>query len=79
MKDVLYVIGLKKNLISIFALYAKGMRVSFVDGQVLMWNKGKKIDDATVIGEQDSGLYELKGHPEQELVHDSIEPSELWN
>ena len=36
MKDVLYVLGLKKNLLSISALDAKGMRVAFVDGQVLM-------------------------------------------
>ena len=38
-KDVLYVPGLKKNLLSIFALDAKGIRVAFVDGQVLMWPK----------------------------------------
>ena len=58
---------------------AKGIRVSFVDGQVLMWPKGKTIDDAVVIGEQEGGLYKLKGQPEQALVHDSIEPSELWH
>ena len=39
MKDVLYVPGLKKNLLSISALDAKGMRIAFVDGQVLMWPK----------------------------------------
>ena len=50
-KDVLFVPGLKKNLLSISAFDAKGMRVSFLDGQVLMWPKGKNIDDAVVIGE----------------------------
>ena len=45
MKDVLFVPGLKKNLISISALDAKGMRVAFVDGQLLMWLKGKTIDN----------------------------------
>ena len=44
-------------------LDAKGMRVAFVDGQVLMWSRGKTIDDAIVIGEQEGGLYKLKGHP----------------
>ena len=39
MKDVLYVPGLKKNLLSISALDAKGMRVTFVDGKVLMFLK----------------------------------------
>ena len=51
MKDVLYVLGLKKNLLSISALYAKGMRVAFVDGQVMMWPRGNTIDDAKIIGE----------------------------
>ena len=59
MQHVLYVPVLKKNIISIVALYAKGIRVSFVDGKVLMWTKGKTIDDAIVIGEQDEGLYML--------------------
>ena len=35
MKDLLYVPRLKKNILSISALDAKGMRVAFVDGQVL--------------------------------------------
>ena len=40
---------LKKNLLSISALDARGMRVAFIDGQVIMWPKGKTIDDAIVI------------------------------
>ena len=51
MKEVLYVPGLKKNLLSISALDAKGIRVAFIDGQVLLWRKGKTIDDATIIEE----------------------------
>ena len=78
MKDVLFVLGIKKNLLSIFALDAKGMRVAFTDGQVIMWPKGKIIDDAIVIGEQEGGLYKLKGQLEQALVHDLVEPNELW-
>ena len=79
MKDVLYVLGLKKNLLSISTLDAKGMRVALSDGQVIMWPKGKTIDDATMIGEQDDGLYKLKGHPEKALIHELIEPSERWH
>ena len=60
MKDVLYVPGLKKNILSISALDAKGFCVAFVDGQVLMWLRGKTIDDATIIGEQEGALYKLK-------------------
>ena len=51
MKDVLFLLGLKKNILSIYALDAKGRRVSFLDDQVLMWPKGKTIYDAVVIGE----------------------------
>ena len=77
MKDVLFVLGLKNNLLSIYALDTKGMRVAFVDGQFIMWPKGKTIDDALVIGEQEGGLYKLKGQPKQALVHDSVDPNEL--
>ena len=41
------------------------MRVEFVDGQVIMWPKGKTIYDGVVIGDQEGGLYKLKGQPEQ--------------
>ena len=37
------------------------------------------IDDAVVIGEQEGGLYKLKGQPKQALVHDSVALSELWH
>ena len=50
MKEVLYVIGLKKNPLSISSLDKKGFGVAFVDGEVLMWMKGKIIDDDTIIG-----------------------------
>ena len=52
------------------------MRVAFIDGQVLMCPKGKTIDDAIVIGEQEGGLYNLKGHLEQALVHETVEENE---
>ena len=77
MKEVLFVPGLKKNLLSISALDAKGMQDAFIDGQVIMWSKGNTIDGAVVIREQEGGLYKLKGHPEQALVHERVEPSEL--
>ena len=50
MKDVLFTPGLKNNLLSISALDVKGIRVAFIDGQLLMWPKGNTIDDAVVIG-----------------------------
>ena len=50
MKEFLYALGLKKNLLSISSLYKKGFNVSVVDGEFLMCPKGKTIDDAIVIG-----------------------------
>ena len=55
------------------------MQIAFIDGQIIMWLKGKTIDDAVVIGEQEGGLYKLKGYPGQALIHDIVEPNELWN
>ena len=48
------------------------MHVAFIDCQVIMWPKGRTIDDAVVIGEKEGGLYKLKGHPEQALIHDIV-------
>ena len=56
MKDVLYVPGLKKNLLSISGLEKKGFRVAFMDFQVLMWPRGSTINDAVVIGIKEGGL-----------------------
>ena len=55
------------------------MRATFIDGQVIMWPKGKTIDDVVVIGEHEGGLYKLKGHPEQALIHETLEPNEIWH
>jgi hypothetical protein len=69
MKDVLYVPGLTKNLLSISALDKKGFRVAFIDGEVLMWPKGKTIEDVVVIGTKEGGLYKFKGHSDVALTH----------
>ena len=55
------------------------MWVAFIDGQAIMWPKGKTIDDVVVIEEQEGGLYKLMGHPEQALIHEIVEPNELWH
>jgi hypothetical protein len=49
MKDVLYIPGLTKKLLSISALDKKGFSVAFINGEVLIWPKGKTIEDAVVI------------------------------
>ena len=59
MKEVLYVLGLKKNLLSISALDKKGYRFSFIDGKVLMSSKGNTLEVVVVISEE-RVLYKLK-------------------
>jgi hypothetical protein len=79
MKDVLYVPGLTKNLLSTSALNKKCFRVSFIDGEVLMWPKGKTIEDSVVIITKEGGLYKLKGHSDVALTHSTESPCELWH
>jgi hypothetical protein len=43
MKDVFYVPSLKNNLLSISSLENKSFKLSFIDGEVLMWAKGKTM------------------------------------
>jgi hypothetical protein len=77
MKDVLYVPGLTKNLLSISALDKKGFKVVFIYGEFLMWPKGKTMEEAIVIGKEEGGLYKLKGHSEEALTHSIENPCEL--
>jgi hypothetical protein len=79
MKDVLYVPGLKKNLLSISALDKKGFKVSFIDGEVLMWAKGETLNEAIVIGNEENGLYKLKGHSEAAMTYAIENSCELWH
>jgi transposase InsO family protein len=79
MKDVLYVPGSTKNLLSISSLEKKGFRVSFIDGEFLMWAKGKTIEEAIVIGKEEGGLYKLKGHSKAAMTHSIENPCEIWH
>jgi len=77
MKEVLYVLGLKKNLLSISTLGEKGYKASFFDGKVLMFSRGNNCDDDVVIGVQEGGLYKLKGRSNSTLIHDIVNPNKL--
>lgn len=74
--EILYVLGLKKNLVSISFLEDKGYRVAFVDGKVLVWSKGSSIDFARVIWVCEGRLYRLLKKYSQALVHNDINPCE---
>jgi hypothetical protein len=50
LREVLYVPGLKKNLISVSSIEERGYEVFFCDGQVILFPKGSSITSAKVIG-----------------------------
>ena len=77
--EVLYVPGLKKNLISIAVLESKGFKVVFMEGKALLWSKGEDLNSALVIGLQEGGLYKFPGQVIHVLVHVEASPSELWD
>jgi hypothetical protein len=79
MKDVLYVFGLTKNLFFTSSLDKKGFRVSFIYGEFLMWHKGKTMEEAIVVGKEEGGLYNIKGHSEATLTHSIENPCEIWH
>jgi hypothetical protein len=79
LSDVLFVPGMRRNLVSILSLENKGYKVSFSDGKVLAWNKNSSMDSSQVIGVREDRLYILIVRPFQDLIHDSISLSELWH
>eukprot|EP00253_Pinus_taeda_P014589 PITA_14589 len=79
LNNILYVAGLKKKLLSISCLEDKGNRVSFVDGKVLVWDKGSNINEARVIGVCKGTLYRLYTPLAQALFHLEVSPFELWH
>jgi hypothetical protein len=79
MKDLLYVPGLTKNILSISALEKKGFRISFIDGEVLMWAKGETLNEAIIIGSEENGLYKLKDHSEAAMTHAIENSYEIWH
>jgi len=57
--NILYVLDLKKKLLSISSFEDKGYRINFVDRQVLVWKKDASFEYAKVIGVRIGGLYRL--------------------
>ena len=72
--DVLYVLGLKKNLLSVAGLEDKGFRVLFMDMKVLLWAKDEDLSSGVQIGAQEGGLYKVFEDP----TH-AVDPCELWH
>jgi hypothetical protein len=78
-EEILYVPGLKKNLISVAVLESKGYTVAFSKGKALMWPSNESMSSAMIIGVQEGGLYKISGQVIQALAHEMINPCELWH
>jgi transposase InsO family protein len=78
-QEVLYVPGLKKNLLSISVMEDKGFEVNFQRGHVFIRPEGASSDTALQIGVWDGNLYRLQGQPIQALMHTSESMYDLWH
>jgi hypothetical protein len=81
LRDVLYVPGLKMNLISISTIEERRYEVLFRDGLVLLFCKGSSITSAKVIGTQHDKFYKLMYQPASALYHTTSSNNlcELWH
>jgi hypothetical protein len=59
LSEVLYVPGMKRNLVFVSALEDKGYKVTFSEGKFLAWHKNSHMDYARVIGVRENNLYRL--------------------
>jgi hypothetical protein len=59
LSEVLYVPGMKRNLVSISSLEDKGYKVTFSEGKVLRWHQNSHMYSSGVIGVRENSLYRL--------------------
>ena len=77
--DVLYLPGLKNNLLFVAGLEGKGFRVLFMDKKVLLWAKDEELSSAVQIGVREGGLYKASEDSTHALVHHTVDPCEQWH
>jgi hypothetical protein len=78
-EEIIYVPGLKKNIISVAVLESKGYTIAFSKGKALMWHSNESMSSTMIIGVQEDGLYKVAGQVIQALAHEMINPCELWH
>jgi hypothetical protein len=78
-QDVLYIPGLRKNLLSVSAMEDMVFSIIFQRGQVLVRLEKASPNNVVVVGVREGTLYMLQGKPIQDMVHDSDSLCELWH
>ena len=81
LRDVLYVPGLKKNLVSVSAIEDRGFGIYVLDGKVYIFSKAEGPSTSYAIGVRCGKLYKLLFQPHHALAHteSSSEICELWH
>ena len=77
--EVLYIPGLKKNMLSISSMEDKDYEVNFWKGWIFIHPKGANPYTTVRIGVQDGNLYRLHGQPAQALLHTSEILCNMWH
>ena len=63
LEEILYVHGLKKNILSVGVLEEKGYTVAFSKGKAIMWPSNESMSSAMEIGVKVGNVYWLLGNP----------------
>ena len=71
LRDVSYVPGLKKNLVSVSMIEDRGLGVSFLDGHVCVFPKTAEPSTSYTIGVKCGKLYKPLFQPKHALAHSS--------
>jgi hypothetical protein len=81
LREVLYVLSLKKNLVSVYVIEERGYEVLFYDGKVILFPNVSSITSAKVIGTRHENLYKLMFQPTRELIHttNNNDLCDLWH
>ena len=83
LRNVMYVLGLRKSMVSVSTIEDKGFWVMFRDGHVLIHPKGSSITSAVKISVRSRKLYKLNFQLHHALTHDSSSNCgvlcELWH
>ena len=79
LKGVLYVPGIKRNLISVTTLEDDGHNVAFIDDKVMTWAKNS-FKKEKLIGQRKRYFYELNSEPSrpiQAIIHEAANINEI--
>eukprot|EP00253_Pinus_taeda_P002410 PITA_02410 len=77
LQEVLYVLDLKKNLVSILTMEDKGFKLAFIDGKLRVWKRNFK--EAFTLGFKVDSLYHVGRSPLGDMPCDTSLQVELWH